>query len=600
MAEFLASMDWQIMMVLGLLVLALVLFSLETISVDLVTLLMLIGLVGFGILTPAEAFAGFSNDIIIIIASIFVLSAALQQTGVMDATGTYILKVAGHSRNRLLVILMAVVGGMSMFVNNTTATAVFIPPTMSVAKRIAVSPSKLLMPLAYASILGGTATLIGTSTNVAVSGFIAQNGMEPISLFELLPVGLVILGVGILYMWVFNRRLLPDYPDDSLTEEYAIRRYLTEVALTPDSHLIGQRIFDSDLSRLDFQILAVLRGNRKFRPNSRSKFEAGDTLLVQGKVDDLIQIKETAGLDIQAEQQFDMVEGWAGESDNEQLKLAELLIIPKSDLIGRTLRSTNFRQRYGLTVLALYRHGHPLGDKIKRVQLKLGDMLLVQGPTERLEFLRRSQDFWILEELSPRLDRKRRGLYAIGLLVAAVVVGGAGWLPLSVAFLAAAVLAILLRCITTQEAYEFVDWRLIILIGGMTAFGLAMEKSGAAQLLAHWVIFGLQPLGIVAVMTGFAILTVLLTQPMSNAAAALVVLPVALQAAHRLEVNPRTFAIAVMLAASVAVITPFEPSCILVYGPGKYRFFDFVKTGIGLTMILIVIVLMLIPVFWPL
>ena len=598
--DFLQAVTGQISIVLALLGLAILLFITEKISVDLITLILLIALVVTQILTPAEAFAGFSSEIIIILVSIFVLSGALQQSGVMDAVGTYLLRVAGQQPSRLLIILMAMVGGMSMFINNTTATAVFIPPILGVARRAEISPAKLLMPLAFASILGGTATLIGTSTNVAVSGYIAELGLEPLSLFELMPIGLIILAVGIVYMVLVSRFVLPDHHGESLTDDYAIREYLSEVIVLPESKLIDQKVFESDLTDMDFQILAVIRGKRKFRPNIRSKIEAGDLLLIQGQPDQLLKIKETSGLEIDPNFKWTDQIWQSDETDSESIKVVEVLIIPKSDLIGHTLKSVNFYQRYGATVLAIYRRGQSLRDKIGRIRLQLGDMLLVQGSSDRLEFLQRSFDFLILEELNPPLFRKQKGLLTLGALVGAVVLGNLGWLPLSVAFLSAAVLILLFRCLSVEEAYEFVDWRLIILIGGMTAFGVAMDKTGAAQMLADWVVSALEGFGVTAIMAGFFLLTIILTQPMSNAAAALVVLPVALRAAQSLGVNERTFAIAIMLAASVSFVTPFEPSCILVYGPGKYKFRDFIKAGLGLTLGLMALILWLIPLFWPL
>lgn len=585
----------QIVIVLGLLVLAIVLFATERISVDIITLLLLIGLVLSGVLTVEEAFAGFSSDIIVILASIFVLSGALQQTGVMDVVDVQLYRFAAGSKNRLLTSLMVAVGGISAFMNNTTATAVFIPPTLSLAHQAKVSPSKLLMPLAYASILGGTTTLIGTSTNIAVSGYMVRAGMEPLALFELAPVGLVLMVVGILYILTIGQRLLPDHRDDSLTADYAIREYLSEIVVVPDSDLIGQKIFESDLSRLGFRILAVIRGKRKFLPNARTTIETEDILLVRGKVTDLMKVKERAGIEINPELKL-------GDLDlqSEEFKIAEAFITPQSSLIGRTLKSINFRQRYGITVLALYRQGQALRDEIGRTPLRLGDLLLIQGPTERVEFLRRNADLWVLEDLSPLLPRRGKALYTGLFFGGAAIVGGFGLLPLSISFLIAAILVILFRCITLEEAYGFIDWRLIILIAGMTAFGVAMEKTGAAELLAQWVVSGLWPYGVMAIMAGFFVLTTVLTQPMSNAAAALVVLPVALRVAQTLELNERTFAIAIMLAASVSFIAPFEPSCILVYGPGRYQFMDFVKTGLWLTIILLIIILFLIPVFWPL
>lgn len=585
----------QIVIVLGLLILAIVLFTRESISVDVVTAMLLIGLVMTGILTPTEAFAGFSSDIIIILVSIFIISGALRHTGIMDIVGARLYVIGQGGVNRLLLTIMALVSGMSAFMNNTTTTAVLMTPVIGVAQQAKISPSKLLLPLAYASMLGGTCTLIGTSTNIAISGYIVQAGMPPLGLFELTPIGLLIVGVGIVYMLLVGQRLLPDHQEKKLTEAYAIREYLSEIVVAPDSHLIGQKIFESDLAKLGFRILIVLRGQGRFIPTPDSIVEAEDVFLVEGKLEDLVKVKNTTGIEIKADLRL-------GDRDlqAENVRIAEVLITPQSNLIGHTLKTANFRQRYDLIVLAVYRHGQSLRDQIGRIKLQLGDLLLVQGTSERLDFWWRNPDFWVLEKMTPVWRRQQKGLYTVAFFMLALLVGGLGWLPLSIAFLAAAVLTLLFNCITVEEAYTFVDWRLIILIGGMTAFGVAMEKTNTAGFLAQGLLTLLEPFGVMAAMAGFFVLTILLTQPMSNAAAALVVLPVALDAAQQLGVNPRTFAIAIMLAASISFIAPFEPACLLVYGPGKYKFMDFIKTGLGLTLILMLLVLFLVPLFWPL
>lgn len=310
-----------------------------------------------------------------------------------------------------------------------------------------------------------------------------------------------------------------------------------------------------------------------------------------------MKVKDTAGIEIRADMKLRL-----DNLENDEIKIAEVLVTPRSNLIGRTLKDSNFRARYGLTTLAIYRKGESIREKIGRVRLRMGDLLLVQGSADRLNNLRREPDLWTLERLSPLLYRRKQGLYTVIFFAAAIITGTLGWLPLSISFLSAAVLTILFRCITIEEAYEFIDWRLIILIGGMTAFGTAMDAahSGTASFLADVIVSNLQPFGVVMIMAGFFIITVLLTQPMSNAAAALVVLPVAIETAKALGVNQRTFAIAIMLAASVSLITPFEPACILVYGPGKYRFIDFVKVGLPLTVILMTIILIMVPVLYPL
>jgi di/tricarboxylate transporter len=587
----------QIAIVLGLLAAAIVLFAIERISVDIVTLLVLIALVLTRILTPAEAFAGFSNDIIVILASIFVLSGAIQQSGLMDAVAARIHRVARGGEGRLVLVLATTVGAVSSFMNNTTATAVFVPAVLGLARKSNVSPSKLLMPVAFASILGGTCTLVGTSTNVAVSGYIAQAGLPPVGLFEITPIGLAITAVGIAYLVLIGRRLLPARrPVDAVEDAYEIREYLTEVDVPPGSPIVGQRVFESDLTKLELRIIKILRGKEQFIPGPRAAIQAGDRLLVEGRKEDVLKVKQTAGIEIRPERKH----GHLGDADGGEIKVVELLVTPRSDLRGRTLRDANFRERYGVVVLAIYRHGQSLHEKLAEIRLRLGDLLLVEGPADRFDYLRRHPDLWVLDELSPALWRGRRGAATVAFFAAAAIAAGTGLAPLSVALLAAAVAAVLARAITVEEAYELIDWRLIILVGGMTAFGVAMQKSGAAERRAGAVVRFAAPAGERVVLAAFFVLTMLLTQPMSNAAAALVVLPVAMHTAHDIGASQRTFAIAIMLAASVSFVTPFEPACILVYGPGKYRFLDFVKVGALLTLVLLGLVLYLVPIWWPL
>jgi di/tricarboxylate transporter len=588
-------MTIPIAFVLLLLVLAIALFATERISVDIVTFLLLIALVVGGVLAPKEAFEGFSNDIIIILGAIFVISGALQETGVLDLLGARILKLAGTNPNRLLLLLMSSTAGVSAFMNNTTVTAMFLPPTIGVARRANLSASRLLMPLAFASILGGTCTLIGTSTNVAVSGYIKKSGMPELSMFEITPIGLIICAVGILYMMTIGKRLLPQHQQASLTVDYAMREYVSEIIVLPNSPLIGQDSYDSDLNVLEFQILKIIRGATEVLPGRGVRLAEGDTLLVEGKADTLMKVKKIEGIEIKPEFKL-------GDLDLQtaQMRIAEVLLTPQSELHGRTLKGLNFRQHSGLTVLAIFRHGQSLREQVSDTELRVGDLLLVQGEEERINALRGQQGLSLLGEVSEPLYHPRKGFFTIVFFGAAVIVGGLGLVPLSIAFLSAAVLTILMRCISVERAYEFVDWRLLVLIGGMTAFGTAMDKTGAASYLAGLVVHWFQPFGILAILGGFFVLTIILTQPMSNAAAALVVLPVAMSAAHQLGASERTFAIGIMLAASVSFITPFEPSCILVYGPGKYRFIDFVKVGLGLTAVLTITVLLLIQVFWKL
>jgi di/tricarboxylate transporter len=560
-----------------------------------------------------------------------VINGALLEGRVLDLVSAWLLRVAGGSVNKLQFATMSVVGCLSGFMNNTAVTSLFIGPTMSIARKLKISPSKLLMPVCFASILGGTCTLIGTSTNVAVSGELAKqhqadlaqwvanggtdlNGdgaidsddylqhaeannlkiYKPLGLFEITPVGLVIMGVGIAYLMFFGRRLLPDYPDESLEKGFKIREYLSEIVVMPSSRLIGQRVFESSLAEMEFRIVKVLRKKRDFVPNSRSRFEEDDVLLISGSMEDLMAVKDASGIEIHAETKLE-----DEALQTEEVKIAELLITPKSTLIRRTLKQTEFRQRFGLAVLAIYRHGQSLGRKLGVIRLRAGDMLLVQGSEERLRSLQHDTNLVCLDATeAPSADRRRKGFRALGFFALAVIAGGFGLAPLPICFLSAAALTVATGCITMQKAYETVDWRVLIVIGGMTAFGSAMRESGTAD----WLAGGIQSAfdSPRTVLAGFILLTMFLTQTMSNAAAALVVLPVAMQTADMLDVSGQTFAIAVMLGASSSFVAPFEPACILVSGPGKYRFTDYLKAGLGLTLLVGFLVWLMVPIVWGL
>ena len=584
----------EITIVLTLLVIAIILFATEKISVDIVTLVMLIILCATRIISPEEAYAGFSSDFIVILASIFVLTAALEETGILEFIIARLVQIASRGHHILLFLVMLVSGTISAFMNNTTVTAMFVSPLVGVSRKLKISSSKLLMPLAYASILGGTCTLIGTSTNVAVSGYIDKAGYAPVGMFEISLIGVVIFGVGMVYMMTIGKRLLPNYQDAALMEEYKMQKYITEVMVLDNSPLVGQVVYASDLSHMRFKILNIIRGQEKFLPDYRTRIQAGDILLVEGERDDLVQIREKKGVEIVADVELEEA------LQSNDIRLAEILITAQSNLIRQTIREIDFQRRYGLAVIAVSRQGETLRTKVGDVRLKLGDVLLVQGTRERLSYARSNQHMALLEEFAPVLFKKQKGLITITCFVVAIILGSFHILPLSISFLAAAVVSILLKCISTEKAYAAIDWRLLILIGGMTAFGTAMENSGAAKFLATGIVGLLDSFGTLGILAGFIFLTVFLTQPMSNAAAALVIVPVALQTAVALDANPRTFAIGIMLAASVSLVTPFEPSCILVYGPGHYRFSDFLKVGSGLTLTLILIIIGLLPLFWPL
>lgn len=586
----------EIAFVLTLLAVAMVLFARETLPVDIVTLLMLLALMIAGILTPQEAFAGFGSEIIIILASVFIISGALRESGVVDWMGEALGKISRGGEVSLLTLMMASVSGLSAFMNNTTVTALMLGPVTGMARKHKWAPSKFLMPLAFASILGGTCTLIGTSTNVAVRGYLESVGLPPIGFFELTPLGLIIVVVGTLYMILFGRRLLPAHMGtEDLTGDYGLREYLSEIVLKEGSPLVGQTLRDSDLGKLDFRVLKVLRNKKALVARATLTLQAGDVLLVNGPVESLMKVRETEGIDIKPDVKFT-----DSELKADDLEVLELLVAPHSGLRGRRIEDLDLPGRLGVAVLAINRHGQRLRAKLKSVRLETGDLLLVQGPRESMESLQRSPDFATFGELNVTSHRDARGLLVLGFLAVGVFLSAVGLVPLAAGLLGAAVATVLTRCMPMHKVYSCVEWRLLVLIAGMTAFGLSMEKTGAAAWLANLIVGGLEPLGGVVILAAFVLLTAVLTQPMSNAAAALVVLPIALNTAATLGLEGRSFAIAITFAASVSLIAPFEPSSLLVYGPGKYRFMDFIKVGGPLTLLLMGIIVALVPVIWPL
>ena len=506
LAAGLAS-PWNIVVVLGLLVLAIALFASELLPVDIVTLLLLLVLIGTGILSSKEAFAGLSGEIIIILASIFVLCGALQETGVVDAAGAQLVKIAGQSETRLLIVLMIVAAAMSAFINNTTVVAMLVGPVVGLARRAKISPSRILLPLAYASILGGTCTLIGTSTNVAVSGYVERVNLQPIGLFEITPIGLILVAVGIAYVLLVGRFFLPKTVEPSLVEGDAVRSYLSEIIVMPSSPMIGQTVFRSDFSRMGFRILKVRRAKQVFVPDRQTAFMEGDILLVVASLESLMKVKTEEGIEIKADWKMGDL-----KLPDEETNIAEAVVTPQSLLVGRTLKESNYHQQSGLTVLGIYRRGRSLNDKIGSIRLEVGDLLLVQGEKEKLAALQRQRQLAVLSELPIAAPRRNRGTYAVVLFGTALLLNLLGIVPLVISLLAAAVLCVILRCISVDRAYSMIDWRLLILIGGMTAFGTAMDKTGADELLARWIVSGLEPFGVMAVLAGFFVVTILLTQ----------------------------------------------------------------------------------------
>ena len=590
----------QILLLLCILGVALVLFWSERISADVIALGILLTLAFTGLLPADQVFAGFGSDTVIMIFGLLILTAALERTGVVELAGRAGLRHAGTDPDRLLWIVMIASATAGAFISNTASTAFFLPVVFGIARKAGVSVSKLLMPLAFSSILTSSVTLVSTSTNVVVSGILTQHGMPPMGMFELAPVGIPIAMAGLIYMFLVRRFVPERAARAELTEEFGIRPYLSELVILPESKLAGKTIGEADVGRqLGLEVLRIIRddNHRHIVPRASTVLETGDILVVVGGEQDIIKIKDTAGLEIVADAKLS-----DPDLTTKDVTLAEAVLLPGSPLIGRTLRRQRFRERYGLQVLGINHQGVNVGLKLSESLLHLGDVLLLQGRRENIERLHASNVFRVLRPLEPmeeKRPRRRRAPLVIAIFFGVLALVTFNVLTLPLAVMLGVFLVFVTRCITPVEAYGAVEWKAIVLIGSMLSLGVAMEHTGAARYLAA------QLLSLAGtdeprwLLTAFFALTVFLTQPMSNQAAAIVVLPIALQTALDAGLNPRTFAMMIAVAASCSYLTPLEPSCLMVYGPGRYRFLDFLKIGSVLTLVIYGLAIALVPVVWP-
>lgn len=593
----------EIAITLGLLVLAIALFATEKLPVDVIALLLVVALVMSRVLNINEAIAGFGNEIILTIGGLFVLVGGVIKTGLVDLIGRRISKIAGTNEFFLTAMIMAVSAVASAFINNTTTAAMLLPVVIGLAVRSKLPPSKLLMPMAFGTILGGSCTLIGTSTNLAVSGALQRYGYAPISMFELTPVGIIMVLAGIAYMLLIGRKLLPANTavGASLTDDYSIREYISELIVLPDSPLVGETLASANIrASMDLTVLGIIRDDKKIAaPPVTERIQRRDILVVEGRLDDILRVKDESGLEIKADFELNDV---LLEGDN--VELFEVLVSNESKFVGRTLKELNFRDRFALTVLAINHHSKTIIEKMSDVRLRFGDVMLMQGTRRSVDDLIASRDVILLEEVedpTARTDKRPWAIAAfllfLSLSFAKISIGFE--VPVAVCVLAGVFVMLATKTVRYNEMYSMIDFRLLVLIAGMMSFGVAMENTGTDKYLAGMIENYFGHFGITAVLGGFFLLTVLLTQPMSNQAAALVVLPVAVKTALQFGADPRPFAIMVTLAASFSFITPLEPACVLVYTAGRYRFMDFVKVGIVLTLVVFAASIFLVPVFWP-
>jgi di/tricarboxylate transporter len=580
----------------------LLLFVTDILRVDVVALivLLLLTIPGRwipGLLTADEALAGFGSDTIMVLIALFILTAGVIKTGVVERLGIRLASLGSTRPIAFSRCIILAAGVVSAFVSNTLTTAVFMPLVIGASRRAKLPASKLLMPLAFASILTGTMTVIGTSTNLVVSGQMDKYDMPPLGFFEMAPVGGAIAVVGLLYLLFVAPRLIPDRGVADETKTEGGRTYRSELVVTKKSPLAGKTLAQLRLGDvMSLLVVSIRRGTRRMlHPFSADELREGDELVIEGRAQDILSVKDMAGIDIKPEAKL------AGEAlRTDDTRMVEAMVLPRSPLVGRSLANARFHETTHVTVLALHStREHGAVEKLSTWRLRPSDVLLLQGKSEDLDRLPQ-ESLLLLEDVSAHHPRSIKGTTAAAIFIGSMVLGATGVLSLPIAFLLGVLALVLTNCLSAEEAYAAVDWRLLLMIGAMMAFGAAMEKSGTSAWLSGLVVAYVSPLGTFAVMAAFFALTMLLSQPMSNQAAALIVLPVAVHAAQTLGVDPRAMVITVTLAASCSFLTPLEPSCLLVYGPGRYRFVDFVRAGFPLTVIAFAIAMALVPIFWPL
>ena len=591
-------MSIEIGLMISILALAVVLFSLERLPPDVTALGLLLAVTLTGLVTPSQAFSGFGSEVVLMILGLLILTAALIQTGVVDYLGREILSRVGESQSRFLLLMMIAAAALSAFMSNTGATAFFLPIILSISRQLKMSPSKLLMPLAFASILASSVTLIGTSTNLLISGLLENAGLEPLGMFELTAVGLPILITGLVYMLTIGNKLIPDRGFSAdYTANFDIQPYFTEIKILADSSLAGKTLSESGLGRdLDLTVVRVIREKEEYlSPQADLILQGGDLLLVEGLRDNLLDVEETSGIELKPRRKIE-----DEDIQSSDIGLFEVVLLPNSRMIGRTLRDLKFRERYNLQVLGINRSGEKILEKLSQIRLATGDELLIQGDRTKLMILDRENALRLIRPVRWRSLRKKQALLAGGLFAGSILLAAVKILTLPVSVLLAAFLAFVFRIITPEEAYRSVEWRMLILIGSMLAIGQAMQVTGTAEYLANQIIALTHQYHPTWLLAGFFALSMLLTQPMSNQAAAVVVVPIALELALQLGLNPRTFAVMIALGASCSFLTPLEPAALLVYGPGNYKFSDFPKVGWILTLIILGIAILMVPAIWPL
>lgn len=599
----------DILLVFVIVAAALVLFILEPVPIDIVALGVLVSLIVLEPWTgvdPETGVSGFASSATLTVLAMFVISEGIRRTGLINIVGNEIAERYGSSQYKQLLAVLGLSGGTAGFINNTPVVAVMIPMVNTLSERTGISPSKLLIPVSYAAMLGGMLTLIGTSTNILASDVSARLIGQSFSMFEFTQLGALVLVTGVVYLATVGRLLIPERikMGDELIEEFGMAEYLTEVVVAEECQLVGRTIDQcfTDLD-VDADVIQVIRGGQVFtEPLARKEIRSGDILVLRTDQDSILTFIETEGLDLAPDASVTDETLGAEEAGMEpatEQQLVEIVVSPGASILGGTLESLSFRDRYDATVLALRRGGEVIHTRMDERKLRGGDTLLVQASEGTVKRLASDRDFIIAQELTLPDFRYERIPVALGIIVAVVGLAAFEVLPILVSSLAGIVAMVATGCVKPEEVYASVDWSVIFLLAGLIPLGVAMERTGAAEWLAASILVVTAGLSPAVVLGVFYLFTALITNVISNNASVVLMIPVAVEAATEIGADPFTFVLAVTFGASTAMLTPIGyQTNLMVYAPGGYKFTDFMRVGAPLQLLLAVVTTAGLLLFW--